>query len=544
MDRPSYKERALGILYQAIEKSNTLAQSHPGTKRGIAAGTASVLLEMGMEASNKPKPKPEVVSNGLVDDQISSIESVGTTEEEEKSRHFSDRLIEKLIQTSIPESVPERNSLENRLKEGDGKKVRKGDSGGISIVILTRNLRKLLFKLTLFFHIYYGGIHILTWKRPAKTITMLILYTWLCNWPHLVLCYPLVYVLFGVFIPGYIQRHPMRRREELIKVKTRGQSLWNYFFDSEDSSILQDIIKDEEYFEPREEEVKEQESLISEIESGVEVVVPDEELVDKRKSQLDLMLNLKDLQGLTSDLLVGIEQAEQAYEDIGGFKDERLSTFLVYVTLIGISVVLFAGQFIPWRIIFIASGWIGMILLHPKSKKLLLKAKPNAKPEVDVDVEIEPEVDPEIEPEITTEEHKLFDRSDIIVDDSPEVRNVEIFELQIKSILNHQWTFYRYSNTIFDNNNKLRISGKRPVGVDDLSKVLPPPDWKFDFGLINKWKIDENPQEFLYLRSYDMKLFKLKDNDGWIYDSVVGAQSDLSYEFRRRRLTRECFRYG
>lgn len=65
-----------------------------------------------------------------------------------------------------------------------------------------------------------------------------------------------------------------------------------------------------------------------------------------------------------------------------------------------------------------------------------------------------------------------FDRNDIIVDDSPETRIVEIYELQIKSILKHSWAFYRYSTTIYDKNNKARIAGKRPPELITYPKYI------------------------------------------------------------------------
>lgn len=142
---------------------------------------------------------------------------------------------------------------------------------------------------------------------------------------------------------------------------------------------------------------------------------------------------------------------------------------------------------------------------------------------------------------------KQFDRNDIIVDDSPEVRVVEVWELQIKSILKHSWSFYRYSNTIFDKNNKLRVAGKRPSGVEQLSKVYPPVDWKFDFGLENKWNLDSDPGEFIRQRSLNPSLFIIKEGEkeGWIYDNMEDiVHLDIVYEFRRRRLSRECYRYG
>ncbi|EGW31587.1 uncharacterized protein SPAPADRAFT_154964 [Spathaspora passalidarum NRRL Y-27907] len=518
MDKPSYRERALGVLSQAIEKSNTIAQSNPGTKRAIAAGTASILLEMGLESYDKQE-EPILTS-----DQISQIESIAeSAQEQPKSKHFADRLIEKLIQTSLPENVPDRDKYEARLKESK--------QPGMSIAILTSNMRKLLVKMSIFFHVYYGGIHVLTWKRPAKTLSVLVLYTAVCIWPHLVLVYPLIFVLFGVFIPGYVHRHPMRR-PDLIKVKRRGQSLWNYFFDTDEISVLEEFMDEQEYFNespatPDSDELSDEMSVVTEI------TTPDDETIETRKSQLDIVMNLRDLQGLTTDLLVGIEKGEQFYSDIGGFKDERLSTFIFYGTVLATGIVMFLGQFIPWRLIFIQSGWAVMLLLHPKAKKLLVNAQKLQKPKDEVKTEVEPAV----------KEDKPFDRNDIIVDDSPEVRMVEVFELQMKSILKSEWKFYRYTNTLYDKSNKSRVAGKRPRGVDDLSKVLPPHDWKFDFGLVNKWKVDEEPVKFLTERSYDIKLFKLK-NDEWIYDDMENVEQDIVYEFRRRRLSRDCFRYG
>lgn len=81
-------------------------------------------------------------------------------------------------------------------------------------------------------------------KQPTKTISVLILYTAACIWPHLVLAYPLIFVLFGILIPGFVYRHPMRN-PDLIKVKKRGQSLLSFLFESPDTSIVEDLINED-----------------------------------------------------------------------------------------------------------------------------------------------------------------------------------------------------------------------------------------------------------------------------------------------------------
>ncbi|MDC6270920.1 hypothetical protein PP707_01340, partial [Acetobacter pasteurianus] len=48
-------------------------------------------------------------------------------------------------------------------------------------------------------------------------------------------------------------------------------------------------------------------------------------------------------------------------------------------------------------------------------------------------------------------------------------------------------------------------------------------------------------------RTLDASLFVIKDdeNEGWIYDNMKNVVNlEIVYEFRRRRLYRECFRYG
>ncbi|MCP8718701.1 MAG: PEX28-32 family peroxisomal membrane protein [Asgard group archaeon] len=564
----SYRDYAVGKLSKAVAKGNRIVESKPGSKRAFAMNTASSLFEKGIERYNlngNGSRRTRSGSYDLTDEQISQIESMADSAEAEKrpkSNHFADRMIEKLLKSVLPQDLPERELFEKRLNDPDRNK-----RPGLSITVLTSNVRQMARKMTNFFAIQYEIIRIISWKQPTKTISVLILYTAACIWPHLVLAYPLIFVLFGILIPGFVYRHPMRN-PDLIKVKKRGQSLLSFLFESPDTSIVEDLINEDYLREDAEvasstysisEDVSEAAASSSQMASESDTSggggggdnSPKKETAKHRKSQVALLINLRDFQNLTTDILKGVNEAEKFYYETAGFKDERLSTFIFYAVLVATFGILFVGQFMPWKLIFIQAGWGAGILSHPKCKKFIVDASKARKQKALLAKLNEKENAAESTPDIVVEDTdgviKQFDRNDIIVDDSPEVKVVEVWELQIKSILKHSWSFYRYSNTIFDKNNKLRVAGKRPSGVEQLSKVYPPVDWKFDFGLENKWNLDSDPGEFIRQRSLNPSLFIIKEGEkeGWIYDNMEDiVHLDIVYEFRRRRLSRECYRYG
>ena len=536
----SYKDFAIDVLNKAVVKGNSIAESNPGSKRAIAISTASTIVEMSLEkysSSNlSSRRSGRSGSIELTDEQISQIDGDGN---KRKSGHFADRMIEKLLKSVLPQDIPEREIFEKRLNDPERNK-----RPGLSLGVLTSNVKQMAGKMTNFFALQYEVLYIIAWKKPTKTISALVLYTAVCLWPHLVLAYPLIFVLFSVLIPGYVHRHP-QRNPELIKVKKRGQSLLSFLFETPETSIRESDEMASSTYSISEETSEVTVSSLMPLDSES----PKKDDVAKhRKSQIALLINLRDFQNLTTDILKGINNAEKFYYETGGFKDERLSTFIFYGVLLSTFGILFVGKYVPWRLIFIQGGWTGAILCHPNCKKFLVEASKARKARAAIEkAKKEEESVPEIIIKDANDTITQFDRNDIIVDDSPETRIVEIYELQIKSILKHSWAFYRYSTTIYDKNNKARIAGKRPPGVDHLSKVYPPNDWKFDFGLVNKWNLDTEPNEFIRERSLNPNLFIVKNNEsqGWIYDNMEGVvHLDIVYEFRRRRLYRECYRYG
>ena len=477
--------------------------------------------------------------------------------------HFVDRVIERLVALSVEELSPERREIEQRLHDPDRKK-----QPALSVRIIARNFRQISKRLGPLFKVQYGILHILAWRRPAKTICFLLFYTALCVWPHLVFVFPLLTLLTAFIIPAFYYRHPMDS-PSIIKVKKRGLNLFNFILDPKENETS--IIEDK-WDEMEQEEQNELKDGIQKKKSefktrlNLDEVTNDSDMKNARESiplgkeefaepklplasssdrskiakGVGLMMNMRDFQNLTSDVAHILDKVNDDWQDTFQFRDEKLSTLVFYGVFWATFVVLFFGQFIPWRAIFILLGWIGIIMCHPSMKKhvqLLQKAKARAKSSKTSLVAIN-------QSESTEPKDRLaYTRELLIVDDSPEIRYVEIWELQSKSELETEWKFACFSSNLYERKDPSRLKGRRPRGVDTLAKVHPPHGWKFDFGLANRWEIDLTPKNTLWEREMDVSVFV--EQDSWLYDtpgSLKGGQIEI--EYRRRRMIRECFRYA
>lgn len=520
------------------------------SNRGIAAGTAAAMLGIGLDKIERRSGESSANLEYL-EAEAEIIDKVALSADEMHSdqAHFMDRFMDILVRTTMPESQ-EAEDLQQRMHDPTRTK-----KPSLSIRVFVSNLKELSWKMGAFFKLQYGIVHIFTWQKPTKTLSFLVGYTCVCMWPHIVLSFPLLFLLFGVILPGYLHMHPMDT-PELMPVKKRGQSLLEFLNDSNETSLLTDIIEERQEF-PEEYALSHSADSTTTETTNVAlsgeaptklnkdaIDIPDKlNKKDKKKfvkSQVSLLINMRDLQNLTGDILKAITQGENLVNELTGFKDERLTTFIFYIVIVITSFVLFFGRFIPWRIIFIQSGWALLILCHPNTKKYIVDMQ---KHQAEVNRKV-------ASAQVSKKEQapglfENFDRQDIIVDEPPEIKTVEIFELHTKDVFSQEWKFHAYSKRLFDFNDSVRMAGKLPHGVDHINKVLPPAEWKFDFGYANNWRIDTEPQTFLSARGLQQDHLKVPvgDMDGWICDKLPVDQ-DTTLEFRRRRLYRTCYRYA
>lgn len=92
----------------------------------------------------------------------------------------------------------------------------------------------------------------------------------------------------------------------------------------------------------------------------------------------------------------------------------------------------------------------------------------------------------------------------MIFDEQPETKFIEIFEIYKKVLLPNDWKFFRYSNRIFDPQDPYRRAQQFPPGVDSLADVIPPTGWSFDPNF--EWKIDNDVDRWVVERGLNLPI--------------------------------------
>jgi len=411
--------------------------------------------------------------------------------------HFIDILLEKLLVHAV---IPDKKDLETRLNDPFRK-----ESENLSIPKFTKNLRLMTAKLGGIFKAQYFIRRIFRWTQPSLTITALILYTFIVLHPNLLFILPLIYLLYGIMVPGYLYRHPIHR-SKLLKVRPRGESLLEKFSKIENNKEMAKLVDEEKALE--EEEIEKRVPELNEkIDTNVRLL----------KKNMEFIVNMRDLQNSLTNLLELLSNVEKFWYGTAGFKDERVSTSLFFTVFLTVIFFIMIGPYIPWRFILILSGWSLMILIHPKIHPKVMEFNNMIKPQ-------KKELDKLV---------KDSERKDIILDEPPEIKEVEVFEIFKKSVSSSQWEFYTFSQNIFDITDPFRKAQKPPPGVSSIDSVIPPKGWKFEDN--QPWNIDYECQEWCQNRGLRL------DRDNYI---DIHNEFHIDDEFKRRRLFRNVIRYS
>lgn len=414
---------------------------------------------------------------------LDDVEKTAAKIENKTREHFVDLFVEKLITRMIPEKLPEREHF-NELSEEEKRK-----SQTVSATVLTSNLKKLTPKMGILFELQDSIVRLLTWRNPSGTVTMLILCTMIFYNPMYLITMPLLYIAFGLMIPGYMRRHPLRRVLYPVR-RVYGKSLVKDVTDSGTKRAFHPAaaVHEYSYGEPAAE--TDRPSLEDPLSNGVEFVS-----------------NLRDFQTASTATVQMTNSLERFLYGTAGFKDERYSTmvFLRYVfwfCFLGV-----VSKFVNWSMVLSIWLWYSMIKSHPKVKEMLEASKNKDTKAAEVPA--------------TEEKVKL------ILDEPPEVKFVEIYEIYKQGITPRHWDFYKFSCQVFDPLDKYRKLQQPPPGVDRLSEVYPPTTWFFDENSV--WEVDWSVKKWATERG-----LHYPTNEEFLVDDM----------FKRRRLTRRVLRYA
>jgi hypothetical protein len=194
------------------------------------------------------------------------------------------------------------------------------------------------------------------------------------------------------------------------------------------------------------------------------------------------------------------------------FSNEVLSsTLFVYLTFITTSFFIVA-HLLPWRLIFLLSGFTLTLCGHPTVQTWLENQKKlaaSSTAQADLNSDSPPPATPN--PRLTVlgmplptflptspaaAKSLLTTLSAITLDSASEKREVEIFELQYRPLhsTSSEWQPHLFTPLPYDPLSPSRISGDRPHGTRFFEDVQPPHGWAWESP---KWELDLEPREWV-----------------------------------------------
>lgn len=204
------------------------------------------------------------------------------------------------------------------------------------------------------------------------------------------------------------------------------------------------------------------------------------------------------------------------------FSDERISSG-VFQALFILCIILFISAYlVPWGIVILISGWLAVISFHPAAQKFLLSKHDSAF------VEREKQAISAFRSWVTR---------DTILDEEPETREVEVFELQ-KATSSGEWEGWVYSPKPYEPLSPARIAHQRPEGTRFFEDVRPPRGWEFKD---KKWTLDLGSE--IWVAERYITGVEVEEASGkWVYDFVMKEGRTERGEWRRRRWVRSVVR--
>ena len=299
-------------------------------------------------------------------------------------------------------------------------------------------------------------IRLFSWRNPTHTLSFLAAYSFCCLDPNLLAVLPLVVCLFFIMVPAFIARHPPPPGATPL----------------EDFSIR---------------------GPASAMPRGVK---PAPEM------SKDFFRNMRDLQNSMEDFSVIHDRLVAMIAPLTNFSDESLSSLVFLILFFSTCLLFLFSSLLPWRVSFLLGGWALIGSLHPAVATVL------ASLEYD-----------ELKAKGVTagKESWKWAYRDIVVDEEPEVKEVEVFELQ-RHHGGAEWEPWLYSTLAYTPLSPRRIAGERPSGSRFFEDVQAPQGWEWRD---KKWTLDLFSKEWIEERMITAVEIET-EGERWVYDISAG----------------------
>lgn len=379
---------------------------------------------------------------------------------------------------------------------------------GFSVAIMSTNFRRFNARIGVVFRFQKKVERLLAWRRASHTLSFLGVYTFVCLDPYLLTLAPPTVLLLAVLIPGFITRHP-------------GTSTTN----------TPSLALPSEYY------------------ARGPPLAPPRTVKPVKELSRDFFHNMGDLQNSMEDFSVAHDQIVQTVVPATNFADEAFSSALFVALCVTATLLSVAAHLLPWRLLFLVGGWVVVCSGHPTVARLLRTWKKSMSTPLPAAAAPAPAGDKtagdekrdgaaaaaapsHAEPASAASLWNAWVAADIILDEAPETREVEIFELQRRSTeAAAEWEPWVFSPSPYDPLSQPRLyanahassspasaflvgSGGRPLGARFFEDVLPPQGWEWSE---KKWALDLWSRDWVEERIITGVEVET-EGERWVYD--------------------------
>ncbi|KAJ9603183.1 Peroxisome size and maintenance regulator [Cladophialophora chaetospira] len=332
-----------------------------------------------------------------------------------------------------------------------------------SLPVMTNNFRRFNARIGIVFVFQNRLIRLFTWRTPTHTLSFLATYTFICLDPHLLIVVPMAIALFYIMIPAFTSRHPPPPPPTIANT-----SMKDYH---------------QAYTGP--------------------ALAPATVIKPASETSKDFFRNMRDLQNSMADFSNVHDALVSTITPATNFSDETYSSQLFLYLTILTTLSFITAHLLPWRLIILLGGWAFVVSSHPTAQNYLMKLQKQTEAQTTLALN-----DPKHKHEkyvpntgipLPATPHAIQSAfakfSQITLSSRPEVREVEIFELQHRPLssitsptkIAAEWQPHLFTPHPYDPLSPARIAGDRPRGTRFFEDVEPPEGWEWAG---KKWELD------------------------------------------------------
>ncbi|KKA24396.1 Integral peroxisomal membrane peroxin [Rasamsonia emersonii CBS 393.64] len=411
-------------------------------------------------ADNNAQDEPSSPSDSTKEKLPANEHTDGSYDGSDGSRRrsilsFQDRLFAKLLQQVIPKDEDENDEQE----EPADRQSKRASRPPFSLPVMANNFRRFNARIGIAFVFQNRLIRLFSWRYPTQTLSFLAVYSFVCLDPSLLPVVPLATILLFIMVPAFLARHPPPPSNS-----TSGTTPY-YSYNGP-------------------------------------ALAPAPTIKPASETSKDFLRNMRDLQNSMADFANLHDALVALLSPPTNFSDETLSSTLFLFLFIITAALFLTSHLLPWRFIFLIGGNAAVIAGHPAVQEFLSQVMGQEPKKADPTSPKSPsKAKPAVPASLSSVGSFLGSLANISLDAYPEEREVEIFELQYRSLspyaTSSAWETVLFSPTPYDPLSPSRIAGDRPRGCRFFEDVQPPPGWAWKG---KKWELDLECREWVMER--------------------------------------------